>query len=108
MKDELRLMIVDDEPINVMLLEEIAKDMGHNPISFYAPKEALEWAKTNRVDLILVDFNMPVMNGLDLLKKIRVSHPEIMSIMITANVDNALKLEALELGVNDFLTKPIS
>ncbi|MCL4431302.1 MAG: response regulator [Epsilonproteobacteria bacterium] len=108
MINELRLMIVDDEPINVMLLEEIAKDMGHNPISFYTPREALEWAKTNRVDLILVDFNMPVMNGLDLLKKIRVSHPEIMSIMITANVDNALKLEALELGVNDFLTKPIS
>jgi response regulator RpfG family c-di-GMP phosphodiesterase len=108
MTNELRLMIVDDEPINVMLLEEIAKDMGHNPISFYVPKEALEWAKINTVDLILVDFNMPVMNGLDLLKEIRVSHPEIMSIMITANADNALKLEALELGVNDFLTKPIS
>jgi response regulator RpfG family c-di-GMP phosphodiesterase len=108
MNGELRLMIVDDEPINVMLLEEIAKDMGHNPISFFAPAEALEWAKGNRVDLILVDFNMPVMNGLDLLKEIRVSHPEIMSIMITANMDNALKLEALGLGVNDFLTKPIS
>lgn len=101
-------MIVDDEPINVMLLEEIAKEMGHNPISFYVPKEALEWAKTNTVDLILVDFNMPLMNGLDLLKEIRGFHPDIMSIMITANIDNTLKLEALESGVNDFLTKPIS
>lgn len=108
MKNELRLMIVDDEPINVMLLEEIAKEMGHNPISFYAPNEALQWAKANAVDLLLVDFNMPQMNGLKLLKEIRGFHPEIMSIMITANVDNALKLEALELGVNDFLTKPIS
>lgn len=108
MSNELKLMIVDDEPINVMLLEEIAKEMGHNPISFFAPKEALEWANTNTVDLIIVDFNMPVMNGLDLLKEIQVFHPEIMSIMITANVDNALKLEALGLGVNDFLTKPIS
>lgn len=67
MSNELKLMIVDDEPINVMLLEEIAKEMGHNPISFFAPKEALEWANTNTVDLIIVDFNMPVMNGLDLL-----------------------------------------
>lgn len=108
MSNELKLMIVDDEPINVMLLEEIAKEMGHNPISFFTPNEALEWANTNTVDLIIVDFNMPVMNGLDLLKEIQVFHPEIMSIMITANVDNALKLEALGLGVNDFLTKPIS
>lgn len=108
MSNELRLMIVDDEPINVILLEEIAKEMGHSPISFFAPGEALEWAKLNMVDVILVDFNMPVMNGLDLLKEIRGFHPDIMSIMITANADNALKLEALELGVNDFLTKPIS
>lgn len=108
MRDELRLMIVDDEPVNVMLLEEIAKEMGHNPISFLNPSEALKWANENFVDLIIVDFNMPVMNGLDLVKAIKVAHPEIMSIMITANGANTLKLDALGAGVNDFLTKPIS
>ncbi|HEX5710004.1 MAG TPA: HD domain-containing phosphohydrolase [Sulfuricurvum sp.] len=108
MTHELRLIIVDDEPVNVILLEEIAKEMGHFPLSFLNPENALEWAKENLVDLIIVDFNMPVMNGLDLLKAMRISHPDIMSIMITANADNALKLEALGMGVNDFLTKPIS
>lgn len=108
LENDLKLIIVDDESVNVLLLEEIAKEMGHHPVSFYTPTEALEWAKENTGDLILVDFNMPVMNGLDLLKEIRVYHPEIMSIMITANIDNDLKLEALGLGVNDFLTKPIS
>lgn len=108
MTHELKLMIVDDEPINVMLLEEIAKEMGHDPVSFLNPNEALEWSQQNPVDLIIVDFNMPGMNGLDLLSEIRTVHPEIMSIMITANISNDLKLEALRLGVNDFLTKPVS
>ncbi len=108
MGEKLKLIIVDDEPVNVILLEEIAKEMGHNPISFLNPIEALEWANSNSVDLIIVDFNMPLMNGLDLLTAIRASHPDIMSIMITAIINNGLKLEALGMGVNDFLTKPIS
>lgn len=108
MNNELRLMIVDDEAINVMLLEEIAKEMGHDPVSFMDPQEALEWAKMNEVDLLITDFNMPKMNGLDLLRATRELHPDIMSIMITANGDNELKLQALGMQVNDFLTKPIS
>lgn len=108
MTSELRLIIVDDEPVNLILLEEIAKEMGHQPISFLNPLEAYEWAKEYTVNLLVTDYNMPHMHGLDLLKKIRTFHPEVMSIMITANGDNNLKLEALGMGVNDFLPKPIS
>ena len=67
MRDIIRLIIVDDEPVNPLLLEEIAKEMGHDTVSFLDPNEALKWASTHHVDLILVDFNMPGMNGLDLL-----------------------------------------
>lgn len=108
MQDNFRVIIVDDEPVNLLLLEEIAKEMGHDTVSFLDPNEALDWAHSHHVDLILVDFNMPGMNGLDLLKEMRTVHPDIMSIMITANVNNELKLKALGFGVNDFLTKPIS
>lgn len=108
MVHELRLMIVDDEPVNLMLLEEIAKGLGHRPVSFSDSQKALAWARENRVDLIVTDYNMPGMNGLDLLQELRTIYPEIMSIMITASGDNNLKLEALGTQVNDFLTKPIS
>lgn len=107
METELRLIIVDDEPVNLMLMEEIAKAMGHRPIPFSDPKKALAWAEYESVDLIVSDFNMPEMDGLELIRRMRVIHPDIMSIMITASGDNALKLEALKHGVNDFLTKPI-
>lgn len=108
MQNDFRVIIVDDEPVNLLLLEEIAKEMGHDTVSFLDPKEALDWAHSHHVDLVLVDFNMPGMNGLDLLEAMRTVHPDIMSIMITANVNNELKLKALGCGVNDFLTKPIS
>lgn len=108
MNFELRLIIVDDEPVNLMLLEEIAKEMGHQPISFLNPVEAYKWAKEHTVNLLVTDYNMPHMHGLELLNKIRAFHPEVMSIMITANGDNNLKLQALRMGVNDFLPKPIS
>ena len=108
MTGRLRLIIVDDEPINVMLLEEIALEMGHEVVSFHNPNEALLWIKENHVDVIITDFNMPGMNGLDLLSATREVQPDIMSIMITASGDNDLKLQALGMGINDFLTKPIS
>lgn len=104
---ELHLIIVDDEPVNLILLEEIAKDMGHWPIAFVDPKDALAWAKGHVVDLIVTDYNMPQMDGLNLLKALREIHPEIMSIMITASGNRDLKIEALSLGVNDFLMKPV-
>ena len=108
MKNELRLVIVDDEPVNVLLLEEIAKKMGHEPLAFFDPLEALQWFEAHNADLLITDFNMPGMNGLELLSSVKTLHPELMSIMITASGDHELKLQALKIGVNDFLTKPIS
>jgi len=106
-KHKLNLIIIDDELINLILLEEIAKAMGYDPITFDEPLKALEWAKTNSVDMVVTDFNMPKMDGLDLLKELKAIHPDSMSIMITAAGDNKLKIEALKLGLNDFLTKPV-
>jgi len=101
------LMIVDDEPINLILLEENTKMMGLEPITFMNPLEALEYAKTHTVDVIVSDFNMPRMDGVELIQKIKEIHPDILSIMITASDANEVRLKALESGVSDFLNKPI-
>lgn len=105
--ENLTLMIVDDEPINLILLEENTKMMGYEPISFTSPLEALDYAQTHVVDVIVSDFNMPKMDGIELILKIKESNPDILSIMITASDANEVRLKALESGVTDFLNKPI-
>lgn len=103
----LSFIIVDDEPVNLMLLEEIAKENGYEPLTFSSPLDALKYAENNHIDLIITDFNMPKMDGLELLYHIKAIYPEILSIMITANDDRDIKLKALDYGVSDFLTKPV-
>jgi len=101
------LLIVDDELINVILLEENTKMMDLDAITFTNPLEALEYAQTHTVDVIVSDFNMPKMDGIELIAKIKESNPDLLSIMITASDANEVRLKALESGVTDFLNKPI-
>jgi len=103
----LNILIVDDTVLNVVLLEEICKDEGHNVFSFSNPIEALESIKENRYDLAFIDYMMPEMNGIELIKKIKETQPNLISVMITAADSQEVKLKALEAGANEFLVKPI-
>jgi len=103
----IQIMSVDDTFTNLLIIEEIAKDIGFEVISFENPLEAYEYIQNNHVDLMFVDYMMPEMNGIELLRKIKSVQPDIIPIMITAVADDPeLKKEALSLGVVDFLTKP--
>lgn len=106
--ERMNIVIVDDEPVNLMLLEEIARLDGYEPLTFMLPLEALEHLKNSRTDLLIVDYNMPLMDGITLLKEARKYQNDLMSIMITANNQEAVRIEALQEGINDFLTKPFS
>jgi len=103
----IQIISVDDTFTNLLIIEEIAKDIGFEVISFENPLEAYEYIQNNHVDLMFVDYMMPEMNGIELLRKIKSVQPDIIPIMITAVADDPeLKKEALSLGVVDFLTKP--
>lgn len=105
--NELKIISVDDTFTNLLIIEEIAKDIGFHVESFENPLNALEHIKENNVDLMFVDYMMPEMNGIELIKKTKEVQPDIVLIMITAIADDPkLKNEALSLGVTDFLTKP--
>lgn len=106
MNSKMNIVIVDDEPTNLMLLEAIAE--GYEPVTFTNPLEAVEYLGQSVVDLLITDFNMPRMDGIELLKKAKEIQPDIMSIMITANGEESVRVRALEEGVDDFLTKPYS
>ena len=109
MSHELTIVSVDDNTINLLLIEALAKDIAMEVKSFFSAKEALKYIETGNYDIILTDYMMPEMHGIDFIKKVREYNPDIPIVMITAaNDDNKLKLEALEAGATEFLNKPLS
>ena len=106
--DTLKVISVDDTLMNLMLIEEIAKEIDLELQSFEDPLLALEYLRNNRVDLMLVDYMMPQMNGIELIKEALVLQNELIPIMVTAVDDDCtLGVEALRAGAADFLIKPI-
>lgn len=107
-ENKLDILIVDDEIINILILEEIVLQLGHNPITFESPLKALEYLSENEPDIILVDYMMPKMDGITFVQKAKEIFPETIAVMITAAGDNTdLKHRALHAGMTDFLLKPI-
>lgn len=106
--NDLVVISVDDTPMNLILIEEIAKEISIDVLSFEDPIDALEYIKNNRVDLMLVDYMMPKLNGVELIKEALCVQNELIPIMVSAvDDDQNLRIEALRAGAADFLTKPI-
>ena len=109
MSNKLNIVIVDDELVNLLLLESIVKDEGYkNFVTFNNAPEALEYIQNNEVDVLVTDFNMPQMDGIELLEQAKAIHNDLVSIMITANHDNVVMHKALQAGVTEFLVKPVT
>ena len=104
------VVLVDDTEINLRLLETLIARLDHCEChSFSCPKTALAFCNENRVDLVVVDYMMPEMNGIEWIRQLRQvpfqnSTPVL---MITANEMKSVRYEALEFGADDFLTKPV-
>jgi diguanylate cyclase (GGDEF)-like protein/PAS domain S-box-containing protein len=103
------LLVVDDEPMNRDLMARRLSKHGFNASLACNGKDALEWIKSHAVDLVLLDVQMPEMNGLEVLKEIRKTHspaglPVIMATGISSSEDIVAALAA---GANDYVTKPI-
>jgi PAS domain S-box-containing protein len=101
------ILIVDDQAVNIILLEQILSDVGYTTISSTNnPADVCELHRANHYDLILLDLQMPVMDGfqvLEALKKIE-SDDYLPVLVITAQP--AHKLQALRSGAKDFISKP--
>jgi putative two-component system response regulator len=105
-----RILIVDDEPANVLLLERLLEQLGYNNLESYTdPTEALPRILNPSVDLVLLDIQMPQISGFDILDNIRdkKNENEFRPVMVlTADATPSTKRKALALGADDFLTKP--
>ena len=100
--------IIDDSKTMLMLEKVYLKESKGEVHTFLNPLDGIEYAQEHQIDLVIVDYMMPQMNGLEVIKKIKQIDENVKIIMITSVDDNDLKLKALEAGATDFLTKPLS
>jgi len=111
----MKILVVDDErDIKDLFLQRFRKEIKENEMEFifaFSGEEALAFMKANAHEavLILSDINMPGMSGLELLKHIKEKYekPPPIVMMITAYGDAENYNEAIKLGADDFLTKPV-
>ncbi|HET6681452.1 MAG TPA: response regulator, partial [Gemmatimonadaceae bacterium] len=100
------ILIVDDErPLAEALATFFRRTGGHATTCAHTGAEAVERYEAERPDLVLLDFRLPDMTGLDVYSRIRDSDPVV--IMITGHADVPLAVEAMQSGVENFLIKPI-
>lgn len=105
-----KIVIIDDSEINRTLLQALVTRLGDcRPLSFERPLEALAWCRGETPDLVIVDYMMPEMDGLQFISAFRALHGRdlVPLLMITASDQKDVRYQALESGANDFLTKPI-
>ena len=104
---QMKVLIVDDEPEICSLLEEFLSQRGYAVVTATSGEEGISKFAVMKPDLVLLDIRMPDIDGLQVLKQIKQSDPQTGTIMITAIKDSDTVKQALTMGVNDYIVKPI-
>jgi CheY-like chemotaxis protein len=102
----MRIMIVDDEIILAKLLAESLSRQGHQAIAAASGPEALSVLRQNALDAVFLDIVMPRMNGIEVLRRIRKTHPALPVVIVTGNASPEDLKEVRRLGVTDVVEKP--
>jgi len=103
-----KILIVEDEPNMVAGLRDNFEFEGYEVLTAYDGEEGLERALNDSPDLLVLDVMMPKMSGLEVCKQLRAKRPSIPIIMLTARGQEVDKVVGLELGADDYVTKPFS
>jgi DNA-binding response OmpR family regulator len=102
-----RILLVDDEPRIVQLVRDYLEHGGFGVMTASDGQTALRAASTQHPDLIVLDLGLPGLDGLDVMRTLRKTS-EVPIIVLTARGDESDKVAGLELGADDYLTKPFS
>ena len=101
------VMLVDDEASFVEIMTKRLKKRELDIISAFSGREALETLKEHHnVDVVILDVKMPGMDGIETLKKMKVAHPLIEVVMLTAHATVESAIEGMRFGAFDYLMKP--
>ncbi len=105
-----RILVVEDNDINRLVINKIMKDWGIQPDNAINGKDALEKIKENHYDIVLLDIEMPEMNGYQCIREIRTSLPEpkrsISVMAMTAHANKKERDKCIGLGMDDYISKP--
>lgn len=104
------VLIIDDTEINLILFGALIKKLDNcQSHSFASPLDGLAWAATHTPDLVIVDYMMPDIDGLEFIQRFRAlpNCADVPILMITANDQKQVRYRALDSGANDFLAKPV-
>ena len=109
----LNILLAEDNIVNIKIAKEFLTKMGHKAISAMNGKEALNLLSKESFDLVLMDVEMPVMDGLEATKQIRMGgagpeNSEVPVIAMTAHALNEFREDCLKAGMNDFVSKPVN
>jgi len=107
----MRAVVIDDNPTTLRTLGQlVAKAAAIKVECFLDPTDALKRLDAVDCDIILVDYIMPAMDGLEFLRRVRAHprHADVAVVMVTGTSDVDLRLQAYDAGVTDFLNKPVS
>ncbi|HMA65689.1 MAG TPA: response regulator, partial [Chitinispirillaceae bacterium] len=102
------VLIVDDDPTSVMILENLMKHEGYKTLSTVTGSFALPLAKNKMPDLILLDVNLPGERGPDICRKMKATPQisEIPILFLSADSNVGSKIECFDAGGQDYITKP--
>lgn len=105
-----KILVVDDEPMNIELFEAQLGAAGYEVVTAYSGEEALKKVEGEQPDLILLDAVMPGLNGFEIIKILRGKAETLFIpvVMVTALNEMRYKIQAIESGVDNFLTRPVN
>jgi two-component system chemotaxis response regulator CheY len=107
----MRALVIDDSRTVRIIIGQILREIGMQVLEARDGVEALEQIKRNPdVDLMLVDWNMPQMNGLDFIRAVRANraYDAVRILMVTSESQGEQVIQALEAGANEYLMKPFN
>jgi two-component system KDP operon response regulator KdpE len=105
---DLRILVVDDESAIRRALRPPLLELGFQVAEASRGEEALQLLRTTAYDAVLLDVNMPGLGGIETLRRIRAFAPRLPILMLTVRDQEEEKVEALDLGADDYVTKPFS
>ena len=104
----MNILVVDDEPTIVRMCVTVLKSKGHTVHGFTRAEEALTHLQDQTADLLVVDYKMPELNGLEFIKRAWEMRPGVRVVMITAHGTREVMTQANESGVQSIVLKPFT